>query len=88
VFSDDTVYAYEREINESSDGRSMPSSEHLLMVMNNADQARTLQLELSDTPAATTKSVMTLLGTDAAEVRGSQIGVSVPAHSLNIYRLN
>jgi glycosidase len=89
VFSDDTVYAYVRDLSESGDGSSTPSSERLLMVMNNADQPRTLQLELSDTPAATTKSVTTLLGTNAAElVSGSRIGVSVPAHSLNIYRLN
>ncbi|MGA8763279.1 MAG: alpha-amylase family glycosyl hydrolase [Candidatus Sulfotelmatobacter sp.] len=83
-FGDDQVLAY---IRQYAGGPGGPA-EQLLMVMNNADQPRTVEFDISDTPIATTRSVTTLMGTGEAErVNGPRIRVPVAPRSLGIYQL-
>jgi hypothetical protein len=59
------------------------------MVMNNADQSRTVELNLADTPVARTQSSTTLMGSGDAEVtNGPTLRVSVAPRSMGIYQLN
>ncbi len=78
VFGDDSLFAFIRR----------DPSEQLLIVMNNADQSRSLDLKIGDTPIAGTHSISTLFGSDEPRVTaGPSIRVSLPSRSLNIYRL-
>lgn len=84
IFSDDQVLAYVRQC-AGPNG----SIEQLLVVMNNADQSRTLELNISDTPIAKARSITTLMGTGRAElVNGPGIEVPLASRSLSIYQLN
>jgi neopullulanase len=84
IFGDDQVLGYVRQW---AGGTAGPA-EQLLVVMNNADQPRTAELKVSDTPIAKSRSATTLLGTGDAElVNGAGIKVSVAARSVAIYQL-
>ncbi len=84
IFGDDQVLAYVRQYA----GAPGSPAEQLLVVMNNADQPRTLELNLSDTPVAKTRSATTLMGTGEAEfANGAGIKVSVASRSVGIYQL-
>jgi glycosidase len=84
IFGDDQILAYVREYGGGPAGHA----EQLLMVMNNADKARTVELNISDTPIAKTRSITTLIGTgEAAVTNGPGIRVAVAARSLGIYQL-
>lgn len=84
IFSDDQVLAYLRQC-----GGPNGSTEQLLVVMNNADQSRTVELNISDTPIAKARSITTLMGTGQAElVNGPGIEVPLASRSLSIYQLN
>jgi len=83
IFGDDQVFAYVRQFTGSQ------GAEQLLLVMNNAEQSRTVELNIRDTPIAKTGSVTALLGEGKAEVMSeARIRVSVAPRSLAIYRLN
>lgn len=85
IFGDDQVFAYVRQHAGSSGGRA----EQLLMVMNNSDQPRTVELNTTDTSIARIRSASKLMGTGQAEVmNGPRIRVSVAPRSLAIYQLN
>jgi glycosidase len=85
ILGDDKVLAYARQY---AGGPAGPA-EQLLMVMNNADRPRTVELNIRDTPIARTRSTTKLMGTNDAEVRdGSEIRVPLGARSLSIYLLN
>jgi glycosidase len=85
IFGDDQVLAFVRQYAGGSAG----PSEQVLMVMNNADQSRTVELNLADTPLARTRSSTTLTGSGDAEVmNGSTLRVSVAPRSMSIYQLN
>lgn len=84
IFSDDQVLAYVRQC-AGPNG----SIERLLVVMNNADQPRTVELNISDTPIAKARSITTLMGMGEAElVKGPAIEVPLASRSLSIYQLN
>ena len=85
IFGDDQVLAYVRRSAEGLGGRA----EQLLIVMNNADQPRTVELDTGDTLIANTRSVTSLMGAGEAELRsGLDIRVTLPPRSLSIYQLN
>jgi glycosidase len=84
IFGDDQAVAYVRQYAGGPDD----SAEQLLVVMNNADQARALELSLTDTPMATARSATKLMGAGEAELNGLRIKVPVAARSLVIYQLN
>jgi len=59
------------------------------MLMNNADQPRTVEVEISDTLLATAKTLAKVMAEhDAALSPGSKIKVELPARSLSIYRVD
>ena len=82
---EEDTYAYLRQFRGSPDGKQPP--EKLLMVLNNADQARTVEFEISDTPMANAHSVLALEGASAVTIIGSRLAASVPARSLIIYHV-
>ncbi len=84
IFGDDQVLAYVRQYAGGPDG-----PEQLLMVMNNADQPTTVELNTRDTPIAKIRSAATLIGSgDAQVIDGPAIRVPVAPRSLGIYQLN
>jgi neopullulanase len=89
VFSDDQTYAFLRESYREIDRGKTGQGERLLMVMNNGDAARTIELDIRDTPIALAHGVTPLMGTGEVELTaGRQVRVLVPARSLNIYRVD
>jgi glycosidase len=88
VFSDDQTYAFVRESSGEIDRTKTGPGERLLMVMNNSDAPRTIELDIADTPIADAHALSSLMGTGEAELlAGHQVRVPVPARSLNIYRV-
>jgi glycosidase len=86
LLSDDQTYAYVRESAGSPDPKQ--TQERLLMVLNNADQQRTIELDVSDTPVASIRSLEPLMESETpANPQGSKIQIQAPARSLTIYRL-
>jgi glycosidase len=85
LFGDDQTYAYVRECT----GSKGENTERLLLVMNNADESRTVQLDVKDTPLARAGSITTVLGPSKAEfAQGLQIRATIPQRSLSIYRID
>ncbi|MGC1163866.1 MAG: alpha-glucosidase C-terminal domain-containing protein, partial [Candidatus Sulfotelmatobacter sp.] len=85
IFADDQVFAFVRQHAEASDG----PAEQLLVVMNNADQPRTIELNIRDTPIAKARSIRALMGTGNAELLdGPGIKVPVASRSVNIYQVD
>ena len=85
IFGDDQILAYVRE----HMGNPAGPAEQLLVVMNNADMPRTVELNIGDTPIAKTRSITALLGTGEAVVMDAPgIRVAVASRSLSIYQLN
>jgi neopullulanase len=88
LYSDDQTYAFLRESARNPNATKNESPEQLLMVMNNAAQLRTIELNLKDSPIAGAQSIAPLMGSGEVElVKGLQIKVSLPPRSLNIYRV-
>ncbi|MGA9039779.1 MAG: alpha-amylase family glycosyl hydrolase [Terriglobales bacterium] len=88
LYGDDQTYAFLRESAGNLSPAKNESREQLLVVMNNAAQPRTIELKLKDSPIAGAQSVTALMGTGEADlVKASQIKVSLPPRSLNIYRI-
>jgi len=84
LFSDETGYAYVRE---SRPGGETPQAESLLLVMNNSGQPRTLTLDISGTAVEHAQALVPMLSAPAATLKGSQITLSLPGCSLNIYEV-
>jgi neopullulanase len=88
VPSDEQTYAYVRELPRVSGALAGQSREQLLMVMNNADQPRTIELNLHDTPIASARSFSPVIGAQPApEVQEEKLRASVAGRSLSIYRV-
>jgi len=86
LFSDNQTYAYVRESAGSADGKQAP--ERLLMVLNNADESRTVQIDTADTPVASAGSLVPLMEPETpASLQGSKIQIHTPARSLTMYRV-
>jgi neopullulanase len=85
--SEDQTYAFVRLFSGSA-GEKQPA-ETLLMVMNNADQVRTIEFDVTDTPIAKARSLVPLeaISVVGAIIASSHLSVSVPARSLVIYRV-
>jgi glycosidase len=85
IFGDDQVLAFVRQYAGGPGG----PAEQLLVVMNNAGQARTVELNIRDTSIAKTRSVKNSMGNGEAVVtNGPGIRVAVAPRSLGIYQLN
>jgi glycosidase len=78
LFSDEASYVFLRETEE----------ERLLVVFNNAAEARELAIPVSDTPAQGTARVSLIFGDGAAEFAGRGLRVQARPQSLSIFVLN
>jgi len=74
---DDTYYAFLRETPE----------EKLLVVYNNAPKTVALEIPVADTPLETAHQLQTLFGDSAAEPVGAKVRVSLPAHTISVFRV-
>lgn len=89
IFSDDTTFVYLRDFRGAEKKKNGERPETLLMLMNNADQPRTVEVQIGDTPLAAAKKLTSIMA--AHEVRlslGSSIKVELPAKSLSIYSVD
>lgn len=77
IWWDKSLYAFARETEQ----------ERLLVVCNNADQLRKVQLTLTDTPLAGGRRFEPLLGGRPVVVKGDQVELEVPARQVSIYIL-
>lgn len=85
IFADDQVFAFVRQHAVAPN----EPAEQLLVVMNNADQQKNIELNLRDTPIAKARSATTLMGTGNAELLdGPGIKVPVASRSVSIYQMN
>ena len=78
LFSDDGSYVFLRESEE----------ERVLVVFNNLERARELQIPVSDTPAQSAVKVPRLFGDADADLAGKEIHVRAPGQSLSIFAVN
>ncbi len=90
ILSDDQTYVYMRDFKVGKRSSSRLSrSEQLLMLFNNADQQRTVEVAISDTPLASAKELTTIKAAhDATVVPGPKIKVVLPGRSLSIYQVH
>ena len=77
LFSDDASYVFLRQSED----------ERILVVFNNAREARTLTVPLADTPAYGAQRSSLLFGLASAEAKGKEIRIAAPARSLSIFSL-
>jgi neopullulanase len=83
--TDEKSFAYVREFPAED---SSLASESLLMVMNNADKSRTLELDLHDTPIASARTLEPLMESGSTvNVDSDRIRISVKARSLDLYQV-
>jgi glycosidase len=84
IFSDDQTFVYVRDF-----GGAAAAPERLLMVMNNADQPRTVEININDTVLAHAHRLSKLLAEhEATLTTGNKVSVPLPARSLSIYRVD
>ena len=84
IFSDVQTFAFARDF--VGDGAQSP--EKLFMVMNNAGQSRTVEIDLKDTQLEHTRRLIKLLaGNDATFISETKISITLPARTLSIYRV-
>jgi glycosidase len=89
IFSDDRTFVYVRDFHEPSKGQEAQPAECLLMLMNNADQPRTVEVEIGDTMLAQTQTLTRISAEhDAVLSPGSKIKAELPARSLSIYKVD
>jgi len=72
---DDTYYAFVRELPE----------EKLLVVYNNAPNARELNIPVENTPLETAHQLQSVFGNSVAELVNGKLQVSLPAHTLCVF---
>ena len=78
LFSDEGSYVFLRDSEE----------ERLLVVFNNLEGTRELQIPVSDTPAQSAVKLLRLFGDADAVLAGKGIHVRVPRQSVSIFALN
>ena len=86
IFADDAVYAFVREsaAKPAALGAGQ-KAEHLLVVVNTRVQARTLSLDVIDTPLETAEQMRALFGPGAGTVRQGKVEVEAPPRSVTVF---
>jgi glycosidase len=88
IFSDDQTFVYLRDF-QGDIKQTTDQPERLLMLLNNADQPRTVQIEINDTPLAQARTLTKLKAAhDATLMPASKIKVELPPRSLSIYQVD
>ena len=86
IFSDEHTFAYLRDLRDPGKLPRGERRECLLMLMNNAGQPRTVEVEIGDTPLATAKTLTRVMAEHEASLSpGLKITVELPARSMSIY---
>ncbi|MGC2248662.1 MAG: alpha-glucosidase C-terminal domain-containing protein, partial [Terriglobales bacterium] len=75
---DESYYAFVRELPE----------ETILVIYNNADKARTLEIPVSETPLEKAHELQTLFGNVSAEIGGSSVRLTLPAQTTAIFSVH
>ena len=89
IFSDDRTFVYLRDFRGDNKSKVAERPERLLMLMNNADQARTVEIDVGDTVLAQAGALSRILAEhDAVLAPGPKIKVELPGRSLSIYRVD
>lgn len=84
IFSDDRTFIYVRDFQGGKATKEDP--ERLLILMNNADQPRVVEVEVGDTILADAKTLTRISAEqDATVVPGPKIHTELPPRSLSIY---
>jgi neopullulanase len=77
LYSDESSYAFARATDE----------DRVLVIFNNASQARDFHFSLMDTPVEQTGGLSRIFGEANAEIAGQEVRVRAPAQSLSIFAL-
>jgi neopullulanase len=86
VFSDDRTVVYLRDFQSQAGGRADKESERLLLMMNNADQQRTVEIDIGDTVLSQSRTLRRVWAdNDALLEPGLKISATLPPRSLSIY---
>lgn len=95
IFCDDQTYVYLRDLQlakrnkEKSPRPNSNQSEQVLMLLNNADQERTVEIDVHDTPLEQVNELTGIKAVRTATViPGSKIKVILPGRSLSIYQVH
>ena len=89
IFSDDSTFVYIRNSGATGTGRHVTPAESLLMLMNNADQPRTVEIGVGDTVLSQARALIRILAEhDAVFVPGPKIRVELPPRSVSIYQVD
>jgi hypothetical protein len=64
--------------------RELPE-EKVLVIYNNADKARTLEIPIDDTLMENAHQLQTLFGNVSAEIDGGKVRVNLPARTTAIF---
>ena len=78
IFSDDDSYAFARQNQD----------ERLLVVFNNSQKSRTLELAQANTPLAEMLRSTSIYGNASVRITGEKATVTVPPQSISIFLLN
>ena len=86
IFGDDNTLVYVRDFYQIGKYLKKKTPERLLLLMNNADQPRTVEVGISDTLLDEVKVLKKVMAEhDVVLSPGSKIKVELPARSLSIY---
>jgi glycosidase len=89
IFSDDSTFVYLRDFPAERKRKTIERPERLLMLMNNAGQPRTVNIDIGDTMLAQARGLTKILAEHDAVLReGPKIQVELPARSLSIYQVD
>ena len=88
IFSDDRTFVYLRDFHSHGKGRTDKESERLLLMMNNADQPRTVEIDIGDTVLSQSRTLRRLWADNNASLEpGPKISATLPPRSLSIYAI-
>jgi len=86
IFSDDRTFVYLRDLHSHGKGGADKESERLLLMMNNADQPRAVEIDIGDTVLSQSRTLTRVwAGNDASLGPGPKMSVILPPRSLSIY---
>ena len=85
IFDDDRTFVYVRDFHARPQDTAV-RSERLLMLMNNADQSRTVEVPIDDTILAEVNKLTPVMAENGAVLTPhSRIKVELPARSMSVY---
>jgi glycosidase len=88
IFSDDRTFVYVRDFHSRRKSRVDKESERLFLMMNNADQPRTVEIDIGDTVLSRSRTLTRVWADNDASLNpGPKISATLPPRSLSIYAI-